>query len=579
MKKTAILFFAAFLSIAAFAQNVQEGINHLYAQRYQSARSTFEKLIAANPNNIEASYWLGQTLIADKKISEAKSVYEKAATASNRHPLIVAGLGHIALLEGNQAEARQHFETAINASKGRKGNDPNVLNAVGRANVDAYTEEKKLGDLDYAIAKLTEASGLAATNADIYLNLGNAYRKKRAQGSGGNAIQAYMKAAQINPASGVAPYRSAMLYKTQVTYKSPEDQWKVVLDHLNQAIKADPKFAPAYEELYQFSLLTKRDFAAAENFANSYISNSDPSVENDYLKAQVLWLQGKFPEAISIGKNIIAQTNNNPKVRVYRLLGYSYMSTKDTSTACDYVNQLFTKATEEELAAQDFILHAQSCGRNNPEIIRADLAKMMSLDIDPNKKFEVVSDFFNEAKKDGQRVLAAELGQVRFSLLGAKAPPTMLINDIALNYYFGGAFEKADSAAQAYSAVAPDSIYGHYWSALASERIDTAGTLGLAMPHYEKVLTIAETDKVRFKTQGIRAAQNLAVFYNNVKEDKNAALAFAERGLQFDPTHEGLTKIKDYLKTPPRSTPRQGGTQQKGTSSASPSKGAKSTNG
>ena len=56
MKKSAIaLFFAAFLSLSALAQSVQEGINYIYAQRFQSAKSTFEKLLAANPNNIEAN--------------------------------------------------------------------------------------------------------------------------------------------------------------------------------------------------------------------------------------------------------------------------------------------------------------------------------------------------------------------------------------------------------------------------------------------------------------------------------------------------------------------------------------------
>src|SRR3954469_3279180 len=125
MKKSAIvLFLAAFLSVSALAQNVQKGVNNLYAQRYQSAQSTFEKLLAANPNNIEASYWLGQTYIAQKDIANAKSVYQKAATSSNNAPLIVVGQGEIDLLEGRTADARQKFETALNASRGKKGNDP-----------------------------------------------------------------------------------------------------------------------------------------------------------------------------------------------------------------------------------------------------------------------------------------------------------------------------------------------------------------------------------------------------------------------------------------------------------------------
>src|SRR5215204_4421112 len=159
MKKPAIvLFFAAFLSITALAQNVQEGVNNLYAHRYQSAKSIFEKLLAANPNNIEATYWLGQTYLDQDNIAAAKSVYEKALASNGNAPLMLVGMGHVELLEGNQAGAQQRFEQAITASRGRKGNDPVVLTAIGRANVNAYTESKKVGNLDYAIAKLTEAA-------------------------------------------------------------------------------------------------------------------------------------------------------------------------------------------------------------------------------------------------------------------------------------------------------------------------------------------------------------------------------------------------------------------------------------
>ena len=55
MKKSAIvLFFVAMLSVSAFAQSVQDGVNHLYAERYESAKAAFDKLLAANPNNMEA---------------------------------------------------------------------------------------------------------------------------------------------------------------------------------------------------------------------------------------------------------------------------------------------------------------------------------------------------------------------------------------------------------------------------------------------------------------------------------------------------------------------------------------------
>ena len=576
MKKSVlVLFFAAFLSVAAFAQSIQEGVGHFYAQRFQSARSTFEKLIASNPNNIEANYWLGQVLLSQKNVAAARAHYEKTVTASNNAPLLLVGLGHVNLLQGKKAEARQQFETAINASRGKKGSDPLVLNAVGRANVESYTEKDKAGDLEYAIAKLNEAAQQAPNNPDIYLNLGNAYRKSRMGNSGGQAIQSYMKAAQLNPSLAVAPYRAAMLYKTQVNYNRPE-AWTVVLDNLNSAVAADPKFAPAYMELYTFHLLGKKDFATAESFANKYISSTDPSVENNYLKAQTVWLQNKFDEAITIAKDIITQTNNNPNPRVYRLMAYSYMGKKDTAAACNFVNEFFGKATEEDLLAQDYILHAQTCARNNADMIMQDVSKAVELDTIVSKKIATLRDFAREAKTNNQRNLEATLNKLAYNLEGADANINRLIGEIAVPYYFGGSFEKADSAAQAYATAAPDSIHGHYWSALARTAMDS-GTVskGLAVGAYEKVLAIAETDKSRFKSQGIRAAQTLAVYYNNVKEDRAAALAVIDRGLTIDPGNASLQEFRKALQPKGSGTNKSTGTTQKSSSSANQAKDTK----
>ena len=75
MKKISITFLVAGLLIghAVQAQSIQDGVNDLYAERYKSAKATFEKLVAANPNNIDATYWLGQTHIAMDDVAGAKA--------------------------------------------------------------------------------------------------------------------------------------------------------------------------------------------------------------------------------------------------------------------------------------------------------------------------------------------------------------------------------------------------------------------------------------------------------------------------------------------------------------------------
>ncbi len=77
MKKSAsLLLLSALFSLSAFSQSVQEGVNHFYAGRNVSAKATFDKMLASNPNNMEAAYWLGQTQIASENSTSARQVYE-----------------------------------------------------------------------------------------------------------------------------------------------------------------------------------------------------------------------------------------------------------------------------------------------------------------------------------------------------------------------------------------------------------------------------------------------------------------------------------------------------------------------
>jgi tetratricopeptide (TPR) repeat protein len=554
MKKSAIvLFFSALASLGALAQNVQQGINDLYAERYQSAKSTFEKLLATNPNNIEANYWLGQVYIDMNDISGARALYDKALASSNNAPLILVGVGQMELMQGKTAEARQRFESAINASKGRKGNDPNILNAVGHAIVESYSEKNKT-DVDYAIAKLNEAAQLAPTNPDIYLNLGNAYRKKH---DGGNAVQAYNKAGNFAPAL----YQIGRIYETQKSLRNPSE-WDIVLENFNKAIAADPRFVPAYNELYIYYLWAKHDFPTAETFANKIVSNSDPSVENEYLVAQTDFVQNKYTDAINIGKKILAQATN-PNPRVYRLLTFSYMGNKDTVTACQYANQYFEKQTnEDKIEASDYLMHAQACGKNNPDIILADIDKAVQKD--PENSVRVLKEALDDAKKSQQRLLEGELGLILYKLQGTNAKPAQLVS-LGTPFYYGGDFKKADSLFSAYSKAFPDSIFGYLWSAKALFQMDTAMTQGLAVPAYENILKIAETDKTRdlYKSNGVYAAGFLAGYYNNIKQDKNTALSYIDRGLAIDPANQTLLTYKKAL-----SARQQQPTQQQKTSTS-----------
>lgn len=547
MKKSAIVvFLGVILSMGAMAQSVQEGINNYYAERFATAKSIFEKILAGNPNNLDATYWLGQTQLMNNETAAARALYQKALAANGNAPLLMVGMGHVNLIDGKQAEARQLFEAAITASKKKKKNDPDILNAIGRANVLAYTDKNPNGDLAYAVSKLKEAAELAPNNPDIFLNLGNAYRKLH---NGSEAILAYRAAGKFAPAL----YRAALLYRTQ-------NNWEIVLENLNNAVAADPKFAPAYILLYDYYLNQKRDFSTAEKYANEFRSNTDPSIENDYLLAQTYYVQEKYADAIKVGKNIVAQAPN-AKPRVYRLLAYSYLAAKDTADACENASKFLAKADDEDLLGNDYILHATACSNGDASVIRADVMKAVQMDSVLSRQINMINQMAEQARAGGQKVLEGELHLISYELRGKQADPNELVSYIAVPFYLGGAYKKADSVAQVYIKQAPDSIHGYYWSALALSALDPEMEQGLAIPAYEKVLTLAEADKSRLASQGVKAAITLAIYYNNIKKDRTAAVSYVSRGLALDPSNENLLSIQKALNPSAQrtSSPKSGG--------------------
>src|SRR5690349_10072266 len=173
MKKIKLFLLLASLVTAGtlFAQNVDQGKKFFYYERYNSAREQFEKVLASNPNNIDAAYWLGQTLIRDKDSVAAKALYQKTLASNGNAPLLMVGMGHINLMDGKVDEAKQLFETALSLSK----NNLDVVHAIARANIEVAA-----GDARYAVEKL---NGVAAgkkkdpRNAESYLLLGMANRK------------------------------------------------------------------------------------------------------------------------------------------------------------------------------------------------------------------------------------------------------------------------------------------------------------------------------------------------------------------------------------------------------------------
>ena len=346
MKKTILSVFSLISICAAVtAQNLNDGIKFLNYERYTSAKQVFKKLVADNPKDAQANYWLGQAYIGAKQIDSAKIIYQAALTAGVNDPWIWIGSAEVDVLQGGDINAaKQKFEQAITATtttKGRnKGPNADILNAVGRAMAAGSSTQ---GDPNYGIDKLKQAAAIDPKNPDIDINLGLCYLKLGGD-HGGEAFEAFRTATTIDPTYAKGFYRIGRVYESQRN-KESLDEW------YSKAIAADATFAPVY--LAYFNYYKEKDVNAAKEYLDKYVANADKDCETDYFVGDYLFRAGKYQESLQQAKSMESGgCANYPRINV--LYAYDYDRLGDSVQAMSYLQKYFAASDTSDILPQDY---------------------------------------------------------------------------------------------------------------------------------------------------------------------------------------------------------------------------------
>jgi|688.fasta_scaffold03959_11 tetratricopeptide (TPR) repeat protein len=528
--KIGIVSVFVLMTSLVFAQTVQEGKKFLNYQRYNSAVETLEKVAAASPANAEAQYWLGQAYIESKQPEKAREVYRKALEANGSNPLLLTGMGHVELLEGKKNEARQRFETAVSLTKGK---DIPVLNAIGKANAD------KNGDPDYGIEKLTLATTIKGfKEPEVYINMGDAYRKKN---DGGGAVKSYQNAIGIDPRNAVAHHKIGKVYVTQ-----GKDQEATFTKHFHDAINADVNFAPAYYDLYVYNFF--RDVYKSKDYFNKYKPLTDKGPALDYEEASLSFAAGDYKDAITKADALLAQYGEKADPRLYRLKAYSEGKLGDTTAAIKDIETFFSKASEDMIVPDNWLVAAELAAKYPERQVAFDMYVRRAIESDTTTKGKVAIakkavDIFKKSKNQ-PKVAEWTLNVVS---LGQPNPGKVDIYNAGFESFKNGDYMRADSLFDVYKAKYPDEVYGHYWSFRALSVVDSTMEQGLAIPDATKFIEIAEQDKVKNKSTLITAYGYLAGYHANVKKDFATAISYLDKIIEVDPANADAIKNRDIL--------------------------------
>ncbi|HRP16947.1 MAG TPA: hypothetical protein PL128_03040, partial [Ginsengibacter sp.] len=263
--------------------------------------------------------------------------------ASPNNALLLVGMGEVELMEGKTADAKNRFEAAINMTK-KKHLAP-ILIAVGRANVDT-----RAGDVRYAIEKLNQAATLDNQNPDIYMILGDAYRKLI---DGGNAVTNYQTALTFDPKAARASFMMGRIYETQGI-----SQENLYLRYYQDAINEDPNYSPVYYWLYMYYY--KRDVNKAREYLDLYVKNADANSKLCYVEASLFYVSKMYKEAIQKADACIANSGaEKPYPNLYGLKAYAYDKLKEKHKAKEFFEEFFNKVNPDLIGPNDYATYGR----------------------------------------------------------------------------------------------------------------------------------------------------------------------------------------------------------------------------
>jgi tetratricopeptide (TPR) repeat protein len=558
MKRTIIvgLFLVGLGFNQANAQTVESAKKLFVYEKFASAKAELQKIIAATPNNADANYWLVQTLLQLNDRAGARAAANAGLAATNNSPLMQVAQGSVDLFEDNKAGAKIKFESAITASD--KKSLASIYNAIGKAHGSVGFSQS---EPDYAIEKLNLALQKEPKNAEILINIGDCYRRKL--DGGGNAVSNYMKANVLDPNNALAYYRQGQIYQTQDNCGPMEQNYLM-------ATQKDPNFMPAWRELYDVYVSKESQCYSldkAKNYLDKYTATAEQGIDLDKIKMKFCYSNNDYACAIAETNKIIEKYGETADIDLLRYKAYILRDMGDSINANAAFDNYFAKQDPAKVGYRVYIRAAEVAMKVAGSEAKAIELYNKSINAQPDSKLNVpamsaIANYYYKAKDYAN---AANWFKKLIDISEKPSSTNLFYATVA--YYNASNYTEGAKMGDMYAEKYPADYRGSLWSARNNAQLDTTFTLGLAVPSYEKCVTVAETDIVKNKAPLVEATKYLTAYYGGTKNDKIIAKTYLDKLKLVDSTNASIPELESLItngkaapkvKTPTTPTPSTG---------------------
>jgi cytochrome c-type biogenesis protein CcmH/NrfG len=511
------------------AQSMADARKMLYYERYDAAAHQLKALLKADPNNAEGWWLLTQVYLHRHQLQQIRDSLQQMPVSLCEQPFALCAKGQILLEQHQKDSAAVYFNKALAITREK---DPVILSAIAQAHQEADS-----GDAQYAVELLSKAIKREKHNPELYVEMGDAYRKL---GDGSQSYQSYQDALAENGKYAKALYKTGKIFVTQ----NNPDQY---LKYFNAAVAADSLYGPACYELYYHYYF--RDVNKAMDNLNHYIAVSDPGIRNDYLVTDLLYASRKYQEALQKAQQLIDQLGGTSEPRLYKLVAYSYKELRDSARALNFMQTYFRRQSDTGFVVKDYETMGEIYDMlNRPDSAVSYYVKASNLENDSSERivyakkiaglYKTQEDYSNQALWLG-----------KYYQGNSKATNLDLFN-WGLASYMAKEYPMADSIFGMYETKYPEQDFGYYWRARSDAAIDTAMQTGMAIPHYLKLIEIVGKDTTNRTNRKhlIESYGYIAAYKANTEKDYAGSIDYFEKLLELDPTNSDARKYVGILK-------------------------------
>lgn len=529
MKKLIISMFVMMIwAVSTMAQDAtKEGIKYIANENYGEATKIFENL-AKDPKNATAHFYLGKIKYLLEDYAGAEASYNKGLAISSKCAECSIGLAQLMLDNGKSLEATKALDGIYKSNKKNAA----MIAMIG----DAFLYSKK-PDAAKAIEYLKLSRDLDPKVGSTWAHLGDAYILA---GSNGEAMTAYEVAVEKDKTNVEAYISMAKIWKNS-------GQKPLAIETLERALTIDPNFAPAYKDLIELYISSKK-YEPVVGLLDKYTVLAGSDVQAKVRLVKFLCYQAKdYERAIIEGEKVIK--TNPEEYTLNRWLAWSYFETGKFEESYQSSVKLFKALDQDKtrkVFEEDYDYLARAAMKTG-RFQEAEDAYAKFLNYNPDKKLEVYG-LFAKSYYDSLKYTKA------IYYYGKKDSIAPLNNTdlyfLGLSQYKNTNYKESDSTFS--RILQKDSTYATGWlyRARANDKLDPEKVNFLAMPYYKKfveVVMASEKDREKNK-RGLLEAYNYLSYHAVQTEDNMAAISYYESILLLDPANENAKTNIEILK-------------------------------